>query len=340
MSSNLSVAAGTSHGPLLNTPPSEWGQRAGADRVNPSLIYRGREYTYRELAALRHGAFADDCAPDVWNRRHAACRVAIDAVGDVLRDSRLDALVIVSSDHKEVFDDTLLPQFAVYWGDSVRHEPFTREELDALPPGLAIAEAANVPTVSAIRKCHPELALHLIEATSVDGFGTAASHQLPSGKYGHGGIPHGWGFVFQQVLRGEVDVPVVPVFVNTFWEPNPPSARRCVEFGTSLGRAIADFPGGHRVGVVASGGLSHMVVDEEFDRAVLDAFLSGDLDALAELPADVLRSGTSETLNWIVTAAAAMQAGLRAELVDYQPCYRTEAGTGCAMAFVTWTGNE
>jgi len=24
------------------------------------------------------------------------------------------------------------------------------------------------------------------------------------------------------------------------------------------------------------------------------------------------------------------------ELVDYQPCYRSEAGTGNAMGFVTW----
>ncbi len=33
---------------------------------------------------------------------------------------------------------------------------------------------------------------------------------------------------------------------------------------------------------------------------------------------------------------AMTRSGLPAELVDYQPCYRSEAGTGCAMAFVTW----
>jgi 3-O-methylgallate 3,4-dioxygenase len=83
---------------------------------------------------------------------------------------------------------------------------------------------------------------------------------------------------------------VVPVFVNTFWEPNPPSAARCYDFGVALGTAIESFPEDLRVGVVASGGLSHFVVDEE----------------------------------------------LAGELVDYQPCYRSEAGTGNAMGFVTW----
>jgi hypothetical protein len=42
--------------------------------------------------------------------------------------------------------------------------------------------------------------------------------------------------------------------------------------------------------------------------------------------------------NWIVAGTAAREGGLVGELVDYQPCYRSEAGTGCAMCFVTWDG--
>jgi hypothetical protein len=33
-------------------------------------------------------------------------------------------------------------------------------------------------------------------------------------------------------------------------------------------------------------------------------------------------------------------AGLVVDTVDYQPCYRTEAGTGNAMGFVTWKTND
>ena len=50
----------------------------------------------------------------------------------------------------------------------------------------------------------------------------------------------------------------------------------------------------------------------------------------------MLRSGTSEYRNWIVVAGALERAALKAHCVDYQPCYRSEAGTGCGMAFVVW----
>ena len=50
----------------------------------------------------------------------------------------------------------------------------------------------------------------------------------------------------------------------------------------------------------------------------------------------MLRSGTSEYRNWIVVAGALAESPLSAKVVDYQPCYRSEAGTGCGMAFVTW----
>jgi 3-O-methylgallate 3,4-dioxygenase len=94
-------------------------------------------------------------------------------------------------------------------------------------------------------------------------------------------------------------------------------------------RKAAGGAGGARV-------LSHFVVDEELDRRFLDALLGGDRSFLASLTDDVLRSGTSELRSWIVAGTAARLAGLAGELVDYQPCYRSEAGTGNAMGFVTW----
>ena len=54
-----------------------------------------------------------------------------------------------------------------------------------------------------------------------------------------------------------------------------------------------------RVAVMASGGLSHFVVDEEIDRATLKALAEKDVDGLRSLPREKLRSGTSEILNWV-----------------------------------------
>lgn len=335
---HIAMGIGTSHGPLLNTPPTEWGQRAAADRRARELIYQGSGYTFEELKAVRGRDFSEECEPEVWQRRHAACRTAIAELGERVKSADLDVLVIVSSDHKEIFGDEMLAQFTYYWGDTVAHEPYTQEQLDGMPQGLAIAEVANQPEVSTIRKCHADLALHLMHQTSAAGFDPAASLRLPPGEWGNSGIPHGWGFVYQQVLGGSYEIPMVPLFVNTFWEPNPPSAARCYDFGVALGDAIASYPEDLRVGVVASGGLSHMVVDEELDQRFLTALLSDDAATLKALEADVLRSGTSEMRNWIVAGTAANRAGLRGEVLDYQPCYRTEAGTGCAMGFVTWAG--
>jgi hypothetical protein len=66
----------------------------------------------------------------------------------------------------------------------------------------------------------------------------------------------------------------------------------------------------------------------------LAGLAGGDGAALGQLPADMLRSGTSEILNWI-TAGGALS-GLSFDLLDYFPAYRSLAGTGVGMAFATW----
>jgi hypothetical protein len=129
-------------------------------------------------------------------------------------------------------------------------------------------------------------------------------------------------------------VPIVPLVVNTYYPPNQPRPKRCFSLGRAVAEAIGQFPGKSRVGIIASGGLSHFTIDEELDRAVLDACARGDGAALAGIPPRKLNSGSSEIRNWIVAAGAA--AGLRAEWQQYVPLYRTGAGTGCGMAFAAW----
>jgi 3-O-methylgallate 3,4-dioxygenase len=336
----LTMAFTTSHAPQLGTAPENWDARAAADKRNERLAFRGETHTYAQVEELRGAAFAGELGVDVYREKYARCRSAIDRLEDFVRASGVDVLVIVSSDHKETFNDEQLAPFVIYWGDTVQHEPLTQADLDAMAPGLAEAEAKNVPSVSTTRQCDSALALHLIESVQNQGFDVAASQQLPAGKFDDHGIPHGWGFVMQQVLKGDVPVPIVPVFVNTFWHPNPPSASRSYDFGLALAQAIKGYPADVKVGIVGSGGLSHFVVDEELDRTVLDAFVAGEAEPLRGLTADVLVSGSSEIRNWIVAGAAANSAGLQAELVDYVPAYRTEAGTGCGMGFMTWKATQ
>jgi hypothetical protein len=122
--------------------------------------------------------------------------------------------------------------------------------------------------------------------------------------------------------------------LNALYPPNQPTPRQCVEIGKAIAQAIAASPDDARVGVVASGGLSHFVVDETLDRQVVRGLKDNDLAALAALPLHKLNSGNAEIRNWIC-AAGALES-LRMERIDYVPGYRTRAGTGVGLCFAIW----
>ena len=77
------------------------------------------------------------------------------------------------------------------------------------------------------------------------------------------------------------------------------------------------------------------MVDEALDRKVLDAIRSRDARTLAALTRGELTSGSSEILNWVMTAA--MSEHLDVDWCEYHPAYRTPAGTGVGLAFLTWS---
>jgi 3-O-methylgallate 3,4-dioxygenase len=121
-----------------------------------------------------------------------------------------------------------------------------------------------------------------------------------------------------------------------YFPPNQPTVGRCFDLGRGIGRAIQSWGDDRRVAIVASGGLSHFVIDEDLDRQVLLGMQAGDREVLAALPENRFRSGTSETKNWITAVGALSDTALQMTTVDYVPCYRSEAGTGNAMAFAFW----
>lgn len=132
---------------------------------------------------------------------------------------------------------------------------------------------------------------------------------------------------------------IVPVFVNCAAPPLP-SPRRCYAVGRWLADAIARWDAGARVGIIATGGLSHSVgsarqgwIDETFDRRFLDAFCAGDGDWLAGLAdGEIAASGSAsgEVRSWIMLAGAF--AGKRAERLFYEPIRGFD--TGCAQCLI------
>jgi len=62
---------------MLSTPPEGWGARVPADRKN-THHYKGRTWTFDQLVEERKGEnLARQIEPEMWRKRHAACRAAI-----------------------------------------------------------------------------------------------------------------------------------------------------------------------------------------------------------------------------------------------------------------------
>jgi hypothetical protein len=184
---------------------------------------------------------------------------------------------------------------------------------------------------------------HLTHARQPYGGRVARRYPTPDGELDYvretpeheQGLPHGFAFVVKRLYNNQPR-PLLPVFQNTCYPPNTPSPRRSYLFGQAIGEAIRAWPEPARVAVVASGGLSHFVVDEELDRTVLGALERKDANTLQSLPRERLYSASSETLNWVAVGGALSKTKLSFELLDYVPVYRTPAGTGGGWSFGRW----
>jgi hypothetical protein len=334
------LGVGTSHGPMLSTPPEEWGQRAVADRRGgPSheLWFRGTHYSYDDLERLRADEHLESqITAEKMREHHTACQQAINNVADVFAGVAPDVAVIIGDDQEEVIHDDNMPAFMVYWGDSVDNVPMSAEQAAKAPPGIAIAAWGHLPPQPTVNPCEPGLARHIIDCMIDEEFDVAHSRKLPAGRHGTHGIPHAYGFIYRRIMNDEV-IPNVPVFINTFYPPNQPRLTRCYKFGKALGRAIKSWDSDKTVAIVASGGLSHFVIEEDLDQDVIAALRNKDDEKLTHMPEEYFNAGTSEIRNWIALAGAMNDTNLRMSLVDYVPCYRSPAGTGNAMGFATWT---
>jgi hypothetical protein len=327
---DIVLGIGTSHGPMLSTPPEGWDLRV-PDDLRMRHHYRGRTWTYDELLRERRGdRLAEQIGLEMWRRRHAECRSAIEQLAQVFAACKPDIAVLIGNDQMECFDDGLVPAFAVLYGDTIVNSEYSADRLAGLPPGIAVSVPGHIPPGGAEYPAAAELGLCLIRASMSDGFDVAAMKRLPRNE-----TPHAFGFVFRQIMR-DVVIPSVPVFINTFYPPNQPRIERCFEFGKSLARAIRSWPSGARVVLIASGGLTHFVIDEEVDQTLFRALRAGEISALSALGEATFQAGTSEMKNWVPLAGAMAEVGFSPKIIDYVPCYRTAAGTGNAMAFVQW----
>jgi hypothetical protein len=316
----ITLGIGTSHSPMLSTPYEAFPGLAELDRA--------RLPEFDDEARARAAWIGRELRDDVTRARHDATQAAIQRLADALAASAPDVLVVVGDDQNEWFSPDDQPALCIYWGETVENLPPPAERLLPLRRlsywgYYGDGRNRSFPVDAALGR-------YLVETlTREHAFDVAHRRVQPR----HAPFGHAWGFVHQRLMGHHV-VPIVPVLLNTYYPPNQPTPRRCYQLGRAIRQAVEAWPVSKRVGIVASGGLSHFFVDEELDRHVLAILTKNDGDAVAALPAAKLESGSSEIRNWLVAAGAVEH--LRMHLMDYVPCYRSVAGTGVGMAFAVW----
>ncbi len=323
----------SSHAPQLEMPPENWRTYGDRGRTQAVHWFAGNTYSFGELAELRAGEhFEKECTDEKFQTRWDACQSAIHHLGETLATVKPDVCIILGDDQKESFDDDNMPAISIYYGDSIDDNPN--------PGGMrGVLSDPVVARRPAERLTHPadaRLGEYLIESFIENEFDVARSSKLPPGRDGDGSIGHAFYYVYRRLMYNVV-TPSVPVLVNTYYPPNTPTASRCYRFGQTLRKAIEEWDSDKHVAVFASGGLSHTVIEEELDHRIIDGLKHDDVEKLTNYPDVRFRAGTSEIKNWIALAGAMSGSGLAMNMVDYVPCYRTEAGNGCAMGFAEWT---
>lgn len=308
----------TSHSPQLSIRAKDWDYLLKKDETDPRL-------DYPSLVKRAKPGLEAELTPEKFRQRDEACLKAVKDLGDALREAKADVVVVLGDDQHEQFHDDNMPMFAIYHGKSLPVVTHTGRN----PAGWKNAEEKGWCETAPEYETETALAEHLIRALSAAEFDIARCSKLRPEI----GVGHAFSFLYRRVLPGS-KLPMVPVMVNTYFPPNQPTPKRCYAFGRAVRQAIEAWDSPKRVAIMASGGLSHVVIDEEIDQMVIDGLKNKNPEALFRLPRERLWGGTSEILNWVALAGAMEDRELK--YFEYVTTYRSPAATGCGMGFAYW----
>jgi 3-O-methylgallate 3,4-dioxygenase len=318
---NIVLGVGTSHSPQLSISWEEWNLLREKDETDPRLDYQGLLASTRQ----KKPDIDKDLTEEKWRKRYEGCQKGIAAVGAAVKEAKPDVVVVFGDDQHEQFGDDNMPTFALYHGKKLPVIKHTGRN----SAGWKSAEERGWAETENEYTTAWELGEHLISTLAAAEFDITRCNRLRPEI----GVGHAFSFLYRRIWPGG-KVPMVPVMINTYYPPNQPTPKRCYDFGQAIRRGIESWKQDARVVLMASGGLSHVIIDEELDQITIDGLMNKDRNKLFSLPRSKLKGGTSEILNWVALAGA--MEGSRMELIDYIPTYRSRAATGCGMAFAQW----
>ena len=226
-------------------------------------------------------------------RKVEALMAEIRTLGDTFLARRPEALIVVADDHLNAFSFNAVPAMCVRIGRHV--DRMVQDEAEAFDKALD-----GMPERYAL---HEELANRILEDGLGAGFDLAQSWEAP--------IDHAFLSPTMTMHGSRPVTPLVPIWINCFVAPQPTPAR-CFAFGRHIAGIIAKSP--WRVGIIATGGLSHFPElllprggesDVVFDQKLLHWIETGEHEPLQSLTmAELHKTGEHEFLNWMVLIGA------------------------------------
>ncbi|WP_146341149.1 class III extradiol dioxygenase subunit beta [Nesterenkonia sp. NBAIMH1] len=223
-----------------------------------------------------------------------------------------DVAIVVYNDHANALDMSFIPTFAIG----------AAEEYDVADEGYG---PRQVPQVVG----DAELSEHLLVNLVDEGFDMTVFHEID--------VDHGLTVPLSVYTPDPGDswpCRVVPMLVNVLHYPQP-TAKRCLQLGEALGRAIRSYPEDIKVAVFGTGGMSHQLsgeraglINQEFDRNFLDK-IETDPQSLAEISrAEYVEEAGAEGIEmimWLIMRGALGEKVRRVHDTYHVPASNTAA---------------
>lgn len=334
----IKLGIGMSHTPRLVVPPEDWHHFPSfAASMGGFVDVGGAIISGSELIKKYKGQFAEQTTLAVWQQCDAVTQASLKRLKTAVLREKIDAAIVIGDDQHELLTRSNYPSLLVFCGKQFKmadryaraakqgRSPLPAAVVDKMAVGFFMDQNHLYPS-------HAPLAKQLVAAMMNAGMTPAvADDNMADPAFGVG---HAFGVIVKTLLE-DLGLPLVPIVLNNYFPPNKPTPQLCWRLGEVIQTAVSALPDPLNVAVVASGGLSHFVVDEAWDQHILALMREGNSQKLQAIPAKQLRSGNSEVMNWIATAAASQH--LKVQWDSYAPVYAQAHREGVGLAFMEWS---
>jgi aromatic ring-opening dioxygenase catalytic subunit (LigB family) len=240
-----------------------------------------------------------------------ALETAFRRMGDEIRATKPDALVVIAAEHFANFFMNNMPAFAIGMADRyegpIEDEAFLRIRRTTVPGNKVLSRRLIESVMQTVDVAYAE-----------------------EWKFDHGiSVP-------LHFLTPGYDLPIVPANINCQGPPLAPLARAWA-FGEALRRAADSVP--ERIALIGTGGLSHWPatpdsgkINQEWDREFLRRWSANDREALLSYTdAEIYREagqGGFEIRTFIAAAAAARGAKGQVDFCEPVPIFAVSCTLG------------